>query len=158
MNSYEPLHSIYEEDIMDLLSSPRRTFREPVPIASILAQSPPSTPLWTSSSTPSPSSTPASSAPASPTPSRTSSATHIYAMPASETTSGDIGCVDFALNADIKTGLTEMLNHESVKNDRELRGWIQRRLMEVEMQMRVQRRKRRREIPAGDVVQGVMAG
>nr|OQO30604.1 hypothetical protein B0A51_03544 [Rachicladosporium sp. CCFEE 5018] len=158
MNCYEPLHSIYEEDIMDLLSSPRRTFREPVPIASILAQSPPSTPLWTSSSTPSPSSTPASSAPASPAPSRTSSSTQLLPSPTWEATSGDISCVDFALNADIKTGLTEMLNHESVKNDRELRSWIQRRLMEVEMQMRVQRRRRRREGSAGDVVQGEMAG
>ncbi|KAK6437843.1 hypothetical protein LTR95_005954 [Oleoguttula sp. CCFEE 5521] len=143
---------------MDLPPFARRTFREPVPIASILAQSPPSTPSWTSSPTPSPASTPASSAPTSPAPSRSTSSAQLLPSPTFGTTSGDIGCVDFALNADIKTGLTEMLNHDSVKNDRELRGWIQRWLMEVEMQMRVQRRKRRREVPAGHVVQGVMAG
>ncbi|KAK6440006.1 hypothetical protein LTR95_003772 [Oleoguttula sp. CCFEE 5521] len=154
MNCYESLHSICEEDIMDLLPSPRRTFTEPVPMSSMLEQAPRSAPMWTSSSRPplSPSSTPASSAPTSPSPSRSASSVQLLPSPSSGVISGDMGCVDFTLNAEIKTGLTEMLNHDSVKNDRELRGWIQRRLMEVEMQMRVQRRRRRREGSGGGPV------
>jgi len=48
----------------------------------------------------------------------------------------------YEINQRIKTTLTELLNTDSVKNDEKFRTWIQGRLMNAEMEMRRQRRRR----------------
>ncbi|XTI91968.1 hypothetical protein V2W45_1420462 [Cenococcum geophilum] len=48
----------------------------------------------------------------------------------------------YEINQKIKTTLTELLNTDSVKNDEKFRTWIQGRLMDAEMEMRRQRRRR----------------
>jgi len=48
----------------------------------------------------------------------------------------------YEVNQKIKTTLTELLNTDSVKHDDKFRTWIQGRLMDAEMEMRRQRRRR----------------
>ena len=48
------------------------------------------------------------------------------------------------INHQIKATLTELLNHESVKNDDKFRHWVQDRLIDAEMELRRQRRQSRR--------------
>ncbi|KAF2088491.1 hypothetical protein K490DRAFT_64541 [Saccharata proteae CBS 121410] len=48
----------------------------------------------------------------------------------------------YGLNKQIKAVLTELLNTTGVKQDDKFRGWVQERLMETEMEMRRQRRRR----------------
>lgn len=48
----------------------------------------------------------------------------------------------FDLNESIKRALTELLNCNSVRNDRSFRTWVQTRLMETEKELRSGRRKR----------------
>lgn len=43
---------------------------------------------------------------------------------------------------DIKATLTDLLNCESVKRDAKTRLWVQTRLMEAEMELKRQRRRR----------------
>jgi hypothetical protein len=45
------------------------------------------------------------------------------------------------LTRQIKATLTSLLNEPSVKKDKEMRGWVQARLMEVEKEMRKSRRR-----------------
>jgi hypothetical protein len=45
------------------------------------------------------------------------------------------------VNQQIKATLTEMLNTDSVRSDSHFRAWIQERLMDVEQQIRKQRRR-----------------
>lgn len=46
------------------------------------------------------------------------------------------------INQQIKATLTEMLNNDSVKHDEKFRAWIQSRLMDAEMELKQQRRRR----------------
>lgn len=48
----------------------------------------------------------------------------------------------FAINEGIKRSLTELLNCETVRSDQTFRQWIMSRLMEVEKELRVGRRRR----------------
>ncbi|KAF2807715.1 uncharacterized protein BDZ99DRAFT_464627 [Mytilinidion resinicola] len=48
----------------------------------------------------------------------------------------------YEINQQIKATLTELLNTDSVKQDDKFRVWIQGRLMDAEMEMRRQRRRR----------------
>jgi len=48
----------------------------------------------------------------------------------------------YEINQQIKATLTELLNTDSVKHDYKFRAWIQGRLMDAEMEMRRQRRRR----------------
>lgn len=48
----------------------------------------------------------------------------------------------YEINQRIKTTLTELLNTDAVRNDEKFRTWIQGRLMDAEMEMRRQRRRR----------------
>lgn len=43
---------------------------------------------------------------------------------------------------ELKSRLTDLLNHEAVRGDDEMRSWCQARLMEAEMELRRQRRGR----------------
>jgi len=45
------------------------------------------------------------------------------------------------INQQIKTTLTELLNCESVRNDRQYRMWIQTRLMDAEKELKHTRRE-----------------
>lgn len=48
----------------------------------------------------------------------------------------------FSINEGIKRSLTELLNCETVRCDQALRQWIMGRLLEVEQELRVGRRRR----------------
>lgn len=48
----------------------------------------------------------------------------------------------FTINEGIKRSLTELLNCETVRSDQTFRQWIMSRLMEVEKELRVGRRRR----------------
>jgi hypothetical protein len=48
----------------------------------------------------------------------------------------------YEINQQIKSTLTELLNCEGVKHDKSYRQWVQGRLMDAEMELRRQRRRR----------------
>jgi hypothetical protein len=48
----------------------------------------------------------------------------------------------YELNQRIKTTLTELLNCESVKHDKDYRAWVQSKLMDAEHELKRQRRRR----------------
>jgi len=48
----------------------------------------------------------------------------------------------YQVNKQIKSTLTDLLNNESVKHDDKFRFWVQRQLMEAEMEMKRQKRRR----------------
>jgi len=48
----------------------------------------------------------------------------------------------YEINQQIKATLTELLNTDSVKQDDKFRVWVQGRLMDAELEMRRQRRRR----------------
>ncbi|KAK3078826.1 hypothetical protein LTS18_006527 [Coniosporium uncinatum] len=48
----------------------------------------------------------------------------------------------YQVNKQIKSTLTDLLNNESVKHDDKFRSWVQRQLMEAEMEMKRQKRRR----------------
>ncbi|KZF21437.1 hypothetical protein L228DRAFT_269815 [Xylona heveae TC161] len=48
----------------------------------------------------------------------------------------------YGVNHQIKTTLTGLLNCESVKHDAAFRSWVQSRLMDAEMELRAQKRRR----------------
>lgn len=50
----------------------------------------------------------------------------------------------YTVNADIKTCLTELLNRDAIRNDDRMRAWVQKRLMDIEFELKRQRRGRRR--------------
>lgn len=54
----------------------------------------------------------------------------------------------FAINEGIKRSLTELLNCETVRSDQAFRQWIMTRLLEVEKELRMGRR--RRSCPTAD--------
>ncbi|KAL9096514.1 MAG: hypothetical protein Q9165_001511 [Trypethelium subeluteriae] len=46
------------------------------------------------------------------------------------------------INKQIKFTLTDLLNHDSTRNDSKFRAWVQSRLMDAEMELRRQRKRR----------------
>lgn len=48
----------------------------------------------------------------------------------------------FDVNHDIKSTLTELLNCEAVRNDKRMRLWVQTRLMDAELELKRQRKRR----------------
>ena len=48
----------------------------------------------------------------------------------------------YNVNQDIKTTLTDLLNCDAVRQDGKMRLWIQTRLMDAEMELKRQRRRR----------------
>jgi len=46
------------------------------------------------------------------------------------------------INQQIKATLTELINCEEVKNDKEFRGWVQAKLMKAEQELKQQRKRR----------------
>ncbi|KAH9845819.1 hypothetical protein Tdes44962_MAKER00029 [Teratosphaeria destructans] len=48
----------------------------------------------------------------------------------------------FDINYDIKSTLTDLLNCEAVKNDSKMRIWVQSRLMDAELELKRQRKRR----------------
>ncbi|EMC95670.1 hypothetical protein BAUCODRAFT_498685 [Baudoinia panamericana UAMH 10762] len=48
----------------------------------------------------------------------------------------------FGVNHDIKSTLTDLLNCEAVRNDSRMRMWVQTRLMDAELELKRQRRRR----------------
>jgi len=52
-------------------------------------------------------------------------------------------------NQDIKSTLTQLLNCDAVKMDPTMRQWVQTRLMEIEMELK---RQRRRKVSAPSIV------
>ncbi|KAF2743907.1 hypothetical protein M011DRAFT_471033 [Sporormia fimetaria CBS 119925] len=63
-----------------------------------------------------------------------------FPVPAQQPTSDDAHAL-CEINQQIKATLTELLNTESVRNDRALRAWVQGQLMDVEQQIRRNRRR-----------------
>lgn len=53
----------------------------------------------------------------------------------------------YDVSADIKSTLTDLLNCEAVRKDGKMRMWVQTRLMDAEMELKRQR-KRKRSTPA----------
>jgi hypothetical protein len=46
------------------------------------------------------------------------------------------------INQQIKATLTELINREEVKNDKEFRAWVQVKLMKAEQELKQQRKRR----------------
>ena len=51
-------------------------------------------------------------------------------------------CKRSDVNHDIKSTLTDLLNCESIRNDNKMRFWVQTRLMDAELELKRQRRRR----------------
>ncbi|CAK1367076.1 hypothetical protein CB0940_10406 [Cercospora beticola] len=92
-----------------------------------------------------------------PRPRKVSSQSHIpEAIPEDEVPDFKLqySCCSSTMDQDplaIKANLTEMLNCEQVRNDQKMRLWIQSRLMDAELELKRQRR-RRVSLPTPDLV------
>lgn len=119
--------------------SPRSSFSSDISTQYSPTHSPSQTPA-----TPHHTAAPSSAASSSPTPDmpgvvQSSHASH-HGIRAGQPVPEDSKLYD--VNKQVKAVLTELLNTDGVKHDERFRMWVQGRLMETEMEMRRQRRRR----------------